>query len=108
MNRADYLVKPCPGWCVAEHVPDRIMDDIKIHESASVTVKPALCESPTGAGTVEVCLSSHETLGDDGPESSPTFILLYATDSELSAAEARKVAAVLLDHADLLDQITAN
>jgi hypothetical protein len=33
--------------------------------------------------------------------------MLYATDAELTAAEARQVAALLLDQADRLDAISA-
>lgn len=109
MNRADYLTKPCPSWCVRTHSTDRLGNDIKIHETAKVrfTSEAGRGLEP-GTGDVEAYLSSHETLEDGGPSSSPTFVMLYATDAELTAAEARQVAALLLDQADRLDAVSAS
>ncbi|CAN5319887.1 hypothetical protein BH20ACT5_BH20ACT5_16350 [soil metagenome] len=104
MNRADYLTKPCPSWCVQMHRPDRLCDDIKIHETTKVRFIPEAGRGlEPGTGDVEAYPSSHETLEDNGPSSSPTFFMLYATDVELTSAEARQVAALLLDQAGRLD-----
>lgn len=106
MNRAEYLTKPCPAWCVQTHEPDRQSNDAKIHETANVRFIPEEGRGfEPGTGDVEMYLSSHETLEDDGPSTSPTFVMLYATDAELTAAEARQVAALLLDQAERLDEL---
>ncbi len=110
MNRADYLVKPCPGWCVETHKLDRLMNDPKIHETETVTFTPQAAENLSAeraAGRVQVCIQALETLEDDGPHVDPTFVMLWGNDAELTPAEARQVAAILLDHADRLDQISA-
>ena len=110
MNRAEYLTKPCPAWCVQTetHGPDRQGNDAKIHENGKGAVHPGGGQGlEPGTADVEMYLSSHETLEDDGPFSSPTFVMLYATDAELTSAEARQVAALLLDQADRLDAISA-
>lgn len=108
MNRADYLTKPCPDWCVEEHFPDPIMSDVKTHQAPIVKFVPAAAEElANDAGTVSVCLERIDTLEDDGPDEGPVSLTLYGADAELTASEARQVAAILLDQANRLDQITA-
>lgn len=65
MNRAEYLTKPCPAWCVqtGTHEPDRQGNDAKIHETARVRFIPEEGQGlEPGTGDVEAYLSSHETL----------------------------------------------
>lgn len=65
MNRAEYLTKPCPAWCVQTHGPDRLGNDAKIHETARVRFIPEEGRGrglEPGTGDVETYLSSHETL----------------------------------------------
>ncbi|MGI9157705.1 MAG: hypothetical protein ACR2FG_13915 [Marmoricola sp.] len=56
MNRAEYLTKPCPSWCVRTHSPDRLGNDIKIHETTKVRFLPE-----AGRGL------EPDGLGDSGP-----------------------------------------
>ncbi len=86
------------------------MDDVKIHDTEEVIFTPATAaEYPLdtrAVGRVQICINSTETLEDDGPVASVPSLMLWGNDAELTAAEARQVAAILLDQADKLDQIT--
>ncbi|MDQ3717250.1 MAG: hypothetical protein M3381_14760 [Actinomycetota bacterium] len=72
MNRADYLVKPCPAWCVrCPHKPDRILQDVEDSRHRVVTFMPSsvagLDLDNRTAGAVQICINSTETLDDDEP-----------------------------------------
>lgn len=106
MNRDGYLLEKCPTWCAEqEHFADDIMN-IKTHQTVGQTFVPA--SSNGGHNTVSLAIGQTEALQHGGAgDQAPVFLLLVADDAELSAAEARQVAAWLLAQADRLDEIKA-
>lgn len=104
MTRDGYVLDRCPPWCVEqEHPTDRIIN-IKTHQSAVVTFAPQA--SGGGYNTVSLNIVQAEALDDDGPTIEPPGLYLGADDAVLTSAEARQVAAMLLDQADALDQLS--
>ncbi len=100
MTADGYLLDRCPPWCVEQVHETNFVDNIKVHQAMAAAFHPA-----SGAAPVTVTIEQSEGLEDGVAEISPVYLMLYAPGADLTAAEARQVAALLLDQADKLDQI---
>jgi hypothetical protein len=99
------LSEPCPSWCTEQEeaahrftVGDDVTNDVRMHTAAT--------RASDGSWTVFVAVT--DALATGGMVRAAASIALDVhADLELSAADAREMAAALVKAADMLDGVAA-
>jgi hypothetical protein len=106
-RRFDATRPPCPSWCAGECVPENHFGDAVLHTlDIDVPSTPDQIDAPDGTVTVQTWRIDNL----DEPSSAGVTIDvsdaagLFGESAVLSAAQARRLAAELLNAADRIDQ----